>query len=77
MIRRDLRDVPGIAHGDATESLYPLGNRVDQLDLLACVFIEQQVELVERCASHQPMVLFVEGVEDLRVCQELVQPLAE
>jgi hypothetical protein len=45
-------------------------------DLLAGVFIEQQVELVEGCPAHQPMVLLVEGVEDLRVSQELVQPLA-
>jgi hypothetical protein len=37
--------VPGIAHGNTTEGLYPLGNRVDQLDLLAGMFIEQQVEL--------------------------------
>ena len=40
------------------------------------MLIEQQVELVERRPPHEPMVLLVQGVEDLRVGEKLVQPLA-
>ena len=40
------------------------------------VLVEQQVQLVEGRPAHQPVVLLVEGVQDLRVGQELVEPLA-
>ena len=67
--------MPRIAHGNSSERLHALGDRVDQGDLLAGMLVEQQVELVERRPTHQPVVLLVQSVEDLRVRQDLVQPL--
>ena len=73
---RDLGDVPGIAHRDSAQGLYPFGDLVDQLDLLTCVLLEQQVQLIEARSSHHPMVVLVQCVEDVRVGQELIEPLA-
>ena len=73
---RDLGDVARIAHGDAAQRLHPLGDRVDQHELLPGVLVEQQVQLVEGRPPHQPVVLLVQRDQDLRVGQELIEPLA-
>jgi hypothetical protein len=69
--------VPRIGDGDATQRLHPLGHEVDQHELLTGVFVEQQVELVEGRAAHEPVVLLVEVVEDDAVRQHLVQHRAD
>jgi hypothetical protein len=40
------------------------------------MFVEQQMKLVERGTPHQPVMLLVQGVENLRVGENPVQPLA-
>jgi Putative ParB-like nuclease len=71
----DLRGVPGIANRDAAQRLHPLGDFVDQRELLAGMLIEQEVKLVEGRSAHQPMMLLVQRVKDLRVGEDLIQPL--
>jgi hypothetical protein len=39
--------VPWITDGHAAKRLHSLGQHVDQFQLLACVFVEQQVQLIE------------------------------
>jgi hypothetical protein len=68
--------VAWVGHGDATQRLHSLGHQVDQRELLGGVLVQQQVELVEGVAAHQPVVLLVEVVEDDRVGQRLVERLA-
>ena len=65
-----------VADGDAAEALDPLGEQVDQLELLLGVLVEQQVELVEGRAGDQPVVLLVQRVQDHRVGEDLVEQLA-
>ncbi|GAB3975846.1 hypothetical protein GCM10027615_44150 [Plantactinospora veratri] len=43
----DLGDVPGIADRHPAERLHPLGEHVDERQLLAGVLVQQQVELVK------------------------------
>src|SRR6266446_2389829 len=62
-----------ITDGNSAERLDPLGDLIDQLDLLAGVFVQQEVELVESRPSHEPMMFLVERKKDLRVRQDLVQ----
>ena len=45
--RGQLGGVARVADGDATQALDPLGEQVDELELLLGVLVEQQVELVE------------------------------
>ena len=54
-----LRDVGGHGHTDPAEDLYPLGDQVHQLGLLAVVLVEEQVELIERMPGYLPVVLLV------------------
>jgi hypothetical protein len=68
--------VPGVTHRNAPERLHTLGDLVDQFVLRPGMFVEQQMKLVEGRAAHQPMVFLVQGVENLRVGEDLVQPLA-
>ena len=53
-----------------------LGQRIDQLQLLAGVLVQQQMQLLERRAAHLPMVLLVQAVENQAVGQDVVQQLA-
>jgi hypothetical protein len=68
--------VPGVTHRNAPERLHTLGDLVDQFVLRLGMFVEQQMKLIEGRAAHQPMVFLVQGVENLRVGEDLVQPLA-
>jgi hypothetical protein len=70
--RRDLGDVTGVGDCDTTEGLDAFAHQVDEGQLLTGVLVEQQVELVERRASHQPVVFLVEVVKDDAVRQRLV-----
>jgi hypothetical protein len=56
-----------IADRDAAQSLNALGDRIDQFVLLAGMFVEQKMQLIESRAAHQPVVLLVESVENLRI----------
>jgi serine protease Do len=58
------------------DRLHPLGDPVDQGQLLLGVLVQEQVQLVERRSPHEPMVLLVQAVEDLRVGQDAVEHLA-
>jgi hypothetical protein len=71
-----VRDQAGVANGNAAQGLHPLGDLVDDLELLAGVFVQQQMQLVEGRAPHQPVMLLGQGMEDLRVGEDLVQPPA-
>ena len=68
--------MPRVADRDPTEGLHPLGEIIHQRELLAGVLVQQQMQLVEGRPAHQPVVLLVQRVENLRVGQELVQALA-
>jgi hypothetical protein len=72
----NFRHMPRISNRDPAERLYPLRDFIDQLDLLAGVLVEQQVELVKSCSAHQPMMFLIERVQDLRVAKDLIQALA-
>ncbi len=69
----DLRDVARVAHRDGAQRLHPLGDEVHELLLLLRVLVQEQVELIERGAAHQPVALLVEVVQDARVGEDLVQ----
>ena len=71
----DLRDVPRVADRDPAQGLHPFGDLVDQLQLLGRVLVEQQVQLVEGRAAHEPVVLLVQRVQDLGVGEDPVEPL--
>ena len=58
----DLRDMPRIADRDSAERLDPLCDLIDKLDLLTGMLIEEQMQLVERRSSHEPMVFLVQGI---------------
>src|SRR5713101_5934821 len=62
-----------ISDCNSAERLDPFGDLVDQLDLLAGVFVQQEMELVESRSAHEPMMFLVERVQDLRVREDLVQ----
>src|SRR5262249_9029099 len=57
------------------EGLNAFGDFVDELVLLLRMLIQQQMELIEGRASHQPVMLLVQRVEDLRIGQDLIEPL--
>ena len=65
-----------MTHRNAPERLHALGDFVDQVVLRVGMFVKQQMKLVEGCAAHQPVVLLVQGLENLRVGENPVQPLA-
>jgi hypothetical protein len=67
--------VARIADRDATKRLNPLGDLVDEFDLLLGMLIEQKMQLIKRSSAHEPMMLLVERVQDLAVGQGLVQSL--
>src|SRR5262249_52400517 len=58
------------------ERLDSLGDHVDQFELFAGVLVEKQVQLVEGRAAHQPVVLLVQRVQDLRISERLIKKLA-
>ena len=72
----DLGDVARIADGDAAQRLDALGDHVDQFELLAGVLVEEQVQLVEGRAAHQPVMLLVQRIQNLSVGQRLIEKLA-
>lgn len=74
--RSQLRDVARVSDRDAAEALDPLGQRVNDGQLGFRVLVQHQVERVEGSPAHEPVVLLVEGVQDLRVGEYAVQPLA-
>ena len=59
----------------AAEALDSFGDLIDHLGLGVLVFVEQQVQLIKRCASNLPMMLLVKVAERHGVHQNLVQPL--
>ena len=66
-----------VADADPAQHLDPLGDQVDELELLLGVLVEQQVQLVEGRAGDVPVVLLVQRVQDRRVGEDLVeQPAA-
>jgi hypothetical protein len=71
--RRQLGRMARITDGDAAEALDAFGEQVDQLVLLVRVFVEEQVEHIERRSGDQPVVLLVHAVEHHRVGQDLVE----
>src|SRR3984893_615491 len=58
---------------DASQQLNPLGNGVDELVLLAVMFVIQQMELIERGTRHLPMMFLVHIAKRHRVGENLVQ----
>jgi len=74
--RCQLGGVAGVADGDPAKALDPLGQEVDELELLPGVLIEEQMQLVERRAGDELVMLLVERVEDHRVVQDLIEDLA-
>jgi hypothetical protein len=50
--------------------------QVDQVGLLVIVLVQQQVQVVEGVASHEPVVLLVKAGQDDAVGQDMVQQLA-
>jgi hypothetical protein len=57
------------------EQLNTFGDRVNQLDLLAIVFVVQQMELIESRTGNLPVRLFVQVANSHRVGEQLVQLL--
>jgi hypothetical protein len=56
-----------VAHlGDChpAKLLDPFGQRVNQFQLLASVLVEQQMQLLEGRATHLPVMLLVQAVEN-------------
>lgn len=62
-------------HGDAhsAKQLNSLGDRVNELRLLLVMFVEEQVQLVERGTRNLPVMLLVQISERRRVGQQLIQ----
>lgn len=73
--RRQLGDVARVSDRDAAEALDPLGQLVHDGQLGLGVLVQHEVERVEGRPAHEPVVLLVEGVQDLRVGEYAVQPL--
>jgi len=46
--------VSGVRDGHAAEGLDPLGDQIDQFELLLGVLVQQQVQLEERVPAPQP-----------------------
>jgi len=67
--------MPGVTNGDPAKALDSFGKQVHELQLLAGVLVEQQVQLVERGTCHDPVVFLVEGMQDRRVGQDAVEQL--
>jgi [CysO sulfur-carrier protein]-S-L-cysteine hydrolase len=64
-----------VSHGDAdaAEKLNALGDAIDELRLLAKMFIEEQVELVKSVAGNLPVMFLVEVTQSHGVRQELIE----
>jgi hypothetical protein len=73
---RNFRDMSRISDRNPAKRLDSFGDFIDQLDLLVGVFVEQKVKLIEGGSAHQPMMLLVERIQDLRVAKELIEPFA-
>ena len=74
--RRQLGRMTRVADGDPSEGLDALSQQVDQLELLLGVLVEEEVQLVEGRACDVPVRLLVQGVQDRRIRQDLVQQAA-
>jgi hypothetical protein len=72
----DLGDLPRVADRNTSERLHPFGDLVDQLILLIGMFVEQQMKLIKGRPAHQPVMLLVQRIQNLGVCEDLVQSLA-
>lgn len=73
---RDLSGMTRVADRDAAQSLDPLSYHIDELELLARMLVEKQVQLAERRTAHQLVMLLVERMQDLGICENPVQTLA-
>jgi hypothetical protein len=71
--QRRLGDVVSHGHADATRQLDALGDLVDEVVLLAVVFVEQQVQLIEGWPRDLPVVFLVQIAQGHGIRQELVE----
>ena len=69
----DLCGVARVGDSDPAKRLHALSEIVDQLELLTGVLVQQEVQLEERRASHEPVVLLVQAVQDHGVGEDLIQ----
>jgi hypothetical protein len=69
-------NVARIADGDSAEFRNSLRHRIREFQLLVRVLVEQEVKLIKRRAAHQPMVLLIKRVEDLRIRENAVEDVA-
>jgi hypothetical protein len=70
--RGDLGDMAGIADGNRAERLNALGDEVDKLELLTGMLVQQQVQLVKSVATHEPVMLLVQAVQNRCVGEDMV-----
>ena len=70
---RRLGHVVGHGDADAAEELDSLCDGIDQLVLLVMMFVEQQMQLIERRPRHLPVVFLVQVAQCHGVRKELVE----
>jgi hypothetical protein len=67
--------MPRISDGDPAERLDPFRKEINELELLSCVLVEEQMQLVEGRTRDDPMMLLVERVEDRCIGQDAIEEL--
>ena len=65
-----------VAYGHAAQRLDSLRNRVVQRQLLIGMLVQQQLHSIKSVPAHGPVRLLVKSVKNLRIGQNLVEPLA-